>query len=381
MRAGKVGDKYLIAFVQDTTEIGYREIVTILRTIDRSIFEPVLIVPGLGPLLEEIADLGITTFPMYLPSWRKFRDLLHRYVAVYHLGRLLRDQCIDLIFCHGMWQVPLTCLAGKIANIPVVSRIGAILPTEDSRRVKEYWLCYPERLLFISEAVRDSFVHAGVPMEKAQLMYAGVEAPRESHFDRTAVRRSLGLTGDEFVVGCVARLDPLKGYYYLFKALPLIQQQVPNVKCVLVGDEPNLFSRDTVLGWVKELKVEKIVVFSGWQTHVCDYLAVMDIFCFPTLYEAFGIALIEAMAMGLPVVASQVGGVPEIVKEGETGFLVPPMNHQAIADRVTKLLKDDDLRRKMGSAGQKRVQDKFSAEHITRSLEQTFRDIIQPVGS
>jgi glycosyltransferase involved in cell wall biosynthesis len=69
------------------------------------------------------------------------------------------------------------------------------------------------------------------------------------------------------------------------------------------------------------------------------------------------------------------------VEEGETGFLVPPMNHQAIADRVTKLLKDDDLRRKMGSAGQKRVQDKFSAEHITRSLEQTFRDIIQPVGS
>jgi glycosyltransferase involved in cell wall biosynthesis len=97
-------------------------------------------------------------------------------------------------------------------------------------------------------------------------MYGGVSS--ESYFDRTAVRRSLGLTGDEFVVGCVARLDPLKGYYYLFKALPLIQQQVPNVKCVLVGDEPNLFSRDTVLGWVKELKVEKIVVFSGWQTHV-----------------------------------------------------------------------------------------------------------------
>lgn len=256
-----------------------------------------------------------------------------------------------------------------------------MLPTEDSRRVKEYWLSNPERLLFISEAVRVSFVHAGVPREKAQLMYAGVEVPRDSHLDRTAVQRSLGLTGDEFVIGCVARLDPLKGYYYLFKALPLIQQEVPNVKCVLVGDEPNLFWRDTVLGWVKELQVDGLVVFAGWQAQVFDYLAVMDIFCFPTLYEAFGMALIEAMSMGLPVVASQVGGVPEIVKEGETGFLVPPMNHHAIADRVTKLLRDDNLRRKMGSAGQKRVQDMFSAEHITRSLEQTFRDLVQPVGS
>ena len=100
--SGKVGIKSRIAFVYDTTEIGYREIVTILRSIDRSIFEPVLIVPGQGPLLEEIADLGITTFPMYLPNWRKFRDLLHRYVVVYQLGRLLRDQCINLICFHGM---------------------------------------------------------------------------------------------------------------------------------------------------------------------------------------------------------------------------------------------------------------------------------------
>lgn len=380
MIAGGVGAKYRIAFVQDTTEIGYTEIVTILRSLDRNVFEPILIVPGQGPLLEGIAGLGIGTFPMYLPSWRKLRDCFHRYVAVYRLGRLLRDQRIDLIFCHGMWQVPLTYLAGKIANVPVVCRIGAMLDAEDGRRVKEYWLCYPEQLLLISEAVRRSFVNAGVPSRKAQLMYAGIHVPRGIQFDRAAVRRSLGLTGDEMVIGCVARLDPQKGYYHLFKALPLIQQKVPNVKCILVGDEPNLTRRNTVLGWVKELKVEKLVVLAGWQVRVFDYLAVMDVFCFPTLYEAFGLALIEAMAMGLPIVASQVGGVPEIVKEGETGFLVPPMDHHAIADRVTKLLIDDELRRKMGSAGLKRIEDTFSAERVTRSLEQTFIDVIQSVG-
>jgi glycosyltransferase involved in cell wall biosynthesis len=130
----------------------------------------------------------------------------------------------------------------------------------------------------------------------------------------------------------------------------------------------------------KAMQLSEDVIFTGIRQDVPNILGLLDVFVLPSLWEGLPIALLEAMAAGLPVVATAVGGTPEVVVEGETGFLVPPRDPEALAEAILRLLREPDLRRRMGEAGRKRVAEHFSVEQMVQKTEALYEHLLAEKG-
>lgn len=195
--------------------------------------------------------------------------------------------------------------------------------------------------------------------------------------DVRRVHRQLRLSGDEFVVGCVGEVIKRKGQLYLFQALKRIAATVPNFRLVMLGrfrrDEPytrrlrSIQIRDGIFQKVKWL---------GLRTNVQDYMTAFDLLVVPSIEEPLGLVAVESLAAGTPVVATRTGGLPEIVKHGESGLLVPPRNSNAIADAVIELAGDEARRSKMGRVGQTEILRVFETEALCDQVEHIYQKVL-----
>jgi glycosyltransferase involved in cell wall biosynthesis len=231
-----------------------------------------------------------------------------------------------------------------------------------------------ERLIAVSQYVRHSANrHLRVSLDSIDLVYNPIDtdllqsAPTQN---RAELLRACGLPPDSVILLNVARVSPQKGLLYALRALPAILERYPSAQLISVGattDPP----------WLEQLEREAKAFGVTDQFHVLgsrrdviDFLRACDVFVFPSLYEGLGIALIEAMAAGCACVASSAGPIPEVVRDGEDGILVPPGNPEAIAAAVCRLLDDEPLRKRLGDAAIQsafsRFQPQKSADELTR---------------
>ena len=173
---------------------------------------------------------------------------------------------------------------------------------------------------------------------------------------------------------CVGRLSPEKGQFWLLKALanPLLHKA--DIHVVFMGDgkmSTELLDLSTQLG------LNEMVSFVGMRRDILEWLPNFDIFVLPSDWEGISLALLEAMATGIPVVATAVGGTPEVVVDGETGLLVPPRDPEALAESITRLLNDPEMRQRMGQAGRQRVQDHFTIEETVLKTEHLYNTLLE----
>jgi glycosyltransferase involved in cell wall biosynthesis len=206
-----------------------------------------------------------------------------------------------------------------------------------------------------------------VPSDDARVVYPGV---RLSDMAPTSRGRHAGR-----VIGVATRLVALKGISDLVRALPRIRADVADVRLEIAGSGPELPRIESEVG---ALGLSDCVTFLGWQADLAPVFSRWDIFVQPSLEEGLGISLLEAMAAGLPVVATAVGGVPEVVEDGRTGFLVPPREPAALADRVRCLLLDAERRRVMGAAGRARVRENFSVDRMVAAIAEIYDELLPP---
>jgi glycosyltransferase involved in cell wall biosynthesis len=206
-------------------------------------------------------------------------------------------------------------------------------------------------------------------------IYNGIdpEAFAGGGVDRAAVRREMGVDPEAFLVVSVGRLVPVKGHAHLIDALPEVLRRRPDAAVLIVGDGP---LRNDLEGRARSLGVGDRVRFSGHLGDVASVLGAADLFALPSLNEGLGLALVEAMATGLAAVASRVGGVPEVVVDGETGLLTPPRDAGALAGAVLRLMEDAGERRRMGEAGRARVRQHFSIERTVRETERLYEELL-----
>ena len=175
------------------------------------------------------------------------------------------------------------------------------------------------------------------------------------------------------VLGSAARLVPIKGIVYLVRALALLRKEIPGIRLEIAGlgqEGPKLQNE------VRSLGLEDSVAFIGWKDNLTPVMSGWDVFVLPSLDEGFGMAALEAMAGGLPVVASAVGGVPELVEDGRTGLLVPAGNPEALARALRRLLLSADLRRSMGEAGRARARAHFSEERMVLEFSRIYEELL-----
>lgn len=210
-------------------------------------------------------------------------------------------------------------------------------------------------------AAPDKFVT--IPSGIVLSMFRSIQA------DPAVKRKELGLPTEGPVIGTVGRLVPIKGHEWLLKAAPRVLAEFPHATFVFLGEGP-------LLGQLQQLAsglgISSHVMFMGTRQDVPECLAAFDVFAFPSLNEGMGRALIEAMAVGLPAVATRVGGIPDVVADGETGLLVPARDEAALADALLKLLRDPARRQAYGQAARRSMDERFDVSAMVRAIDRLY---------
>ncbi|MGY6269012.1 glycosyltransferase [Achromobacter denitrificans] len=316
--------------------------------------------PG-AELGERLRAAGFTVHLLPMDGPRNFLR------GVAFVRRLLRRGRFDVVNTHSRRDTVLAAFAARLARTPLIVRTRHLAKPINSLYAYT-WLAH--RVIAVSAYVRRQLLERGARPAAIATIHSPVVLPEVR--EEVCVRRELGLPGDALVVGCVAVMRAEKGHSDLIDAFHRISAAFPQAHLVLVGDGMPLFER--LQAQVAGLGLEQRVHFAGRRQDIGDVMKAFDVFALPTHREALGTVFIEAAAMGLPVIGTDVGGVPETMQADVTGLLVPPKDPAALAAALERLLADPALRRRMGDAGRDliRGQGLFSAERTASLVEQAY---------
>ena len=267
-------------------------------------------------------------------------------------------------------------ILGRLAGVPVVicSERTMAMESEWRYRLNRWTIGLVDRVTVVSAQVRDfCTVHIGLPAGKLVLIPNGVELPPAPLASRQEVRAELGLPLDAPVAGAVSRLDPVKGVRFLIQALA----RLDGVHLAIAGDGPE---RAALEALAERLGVAGRVHWLGQRGDVQRLLPAFDLFVQPSLHEGLPNTVLEAMAAGLPVVATGVGGTPEAVVDGVTGLLVRPGDPEPLARAISRLLDDPAARQTMGQAGRERVVQHFTVERMVAQTETLYEQLLVGKG-
>ncbi|MDT7041804.1 glycosyltransferase family 4 protein [Candidatus Nitronereus thalassa] len=365
-----------VAYIHGIGEIGgaEKDLLSYLELLDRNKFSPYVVCPASGPLKAEVEKLLVPVMSCSLPPWRKWRHVLQRHWALRELINILRQWNIDLVHVNDYWWAPLGYLASQKCHLPVVVHIRQQI---EKSRVPQYWLTKPDRLFPVSQDIKRVLHNMEVEPGRARVVYSGIDVRHACDAQaRNVFRKRHGLNRDQLVIGTVANLFPRKGYEYLIEALPMIKNEYPDIRCFIVGEGPESYQVQLVR-LVKEKELESHVVFVGFQPNVFEFINAFDVFVLPSILEGFGIVLLEAMAMSKPIVATRVGGVPEVIDHGVTGLLVPPRDPKALGAAILEIVKDEQVRAKFGMAAREIVTEKFTREAAMGRIQDLYLGVLK----
>jgi len=295
--------------------------------------------------------------------------------AAWRLSRVLKQLKPDVVHAHDPHGVAMAGLAlsmsTQLAKPPLVAarRVDFHLRGSSLSRWK-----YRQVDCFIcaSEAIRQMLVGDGVPAARAVTVHEGIDIERLDSASPAKLHEELWLPHHAPIVGNVAALVPHKGQRHLIEAARLVLPQVPDARFIVAGEGE---LRPALERQIKDHHLEKHVLLVGFRPDVLSLHKAFDIFVMSSVTEGLGTSLLDAMAAGKPVVATMTGGIPEVVVDGETGFLVPPRDHTAMAAAIVRLLKDEELRRRMGEAGRARACSLFSAERMVLETLRVYQRV------
>ncbi len=367
-----------ILYVHGIEAIGgaERDLIALLKTLNRHTWEPHVVCPGTGPFREQLHAIAVPTHALSLPPWRKPLAVFQRRSAIGRLGALVGQLDPALVHVNDIWWVPHTVRAlasGRSHSMPIVAHVRQEIEPE---KVGRYELDRVEVAIAISRQIEQSLITGGVSMSRVRTLYSGIDcSSRQSTRDDQAIRRLIGVPNEAVLLGTVANLFPRKGYEVMLRALPAIVHAVPTVHYVIVGSDDHGYA-DRLTRLASELTIADRVHIVGFQDPVQPFLAALDLYLHPALMEGFGIAVVEAMAMGKAVVATTTGGLPEVVAQGETGLLVPPGDAESLAEAAIFLLENKFKREQMGVCGRMRAQERFSLDASVAHMEQLYGDVL-----
>lgn len=242
------------------------------------------------------------------------------------------------------------------------------------------WIKYRvgvDRYIAITRAVARVLERGGVPARRIAVVPSGIDPDRHAGGDGRIVRAALGVDAGAPLVGSIAHFAWHKGLKYLVRAWPAVRDRRPKARLVVVGsgEEESMLRAEA-----RGAGVESSVTFPGFQSDVSHWLAAFDVYVQPSVMEGMGTSVLDALAAGKPVVATRVGGIPEIVEDGETGLLVPPSNPDALATAVLRLIDDANLAARLASSGARRVRAAFTADRMAEATLAVYREVLAEAG-
>jgi glycosyltransferase involved in cell wall biosynthesis len=310
---------------------------------------------GEGPLGAELEAAGAR---VRMVDWR---DGVRDPLGAFEFWRLLRRHRFAVVHQHYGGR-SVRWLARRAMRCAIVVQLHSYVAESRGLTPVRLRVRQADRVIAVCQAIANSVTNA-----RPRVVYPGLQvddndkAPAERH------------PGGALTVGTAGRLVPVKGIDCLLRAVSLLRPEFPNLRLEIAGTGPQQAALERQ---VRSLGLQGPVNFLGWRTDTEAVLKRWDVYAQPSLEDGFPVAALEAMAMGLPVVASAVGGLPELVADGQTGWLVPPGNPEALAGRLRTLLADPALRRAMGENGQARVRRNFSRDQMVASISEIYEELL-----
>jgi glycosyltransferase involved in cell wall biosynthesis len=295
--------------------------------------------------------------------------------AAWRLSRLIKRVNPDVIHAHDPHGVAMAALALSMSTQPVKPPLVASRRVDFHLRASSLsrWK-YRQVDCFIcaSEAIRVMLVGDGIPDERTVTVHEGIDLGRVAAAPPANLHEELFLPHGAPIVGNVAALVPHKGQRHFIEAAALVIRQVPDARFVIAGEGE---LRPSLERQIKDHRLEKHVLLAGFRPDILSLHKAFDIFVMSSITEGLGTSLLDAMAAAKPIVATSTGGIPEVVANDVTGYLVPPRDHDAMAKAIVKLLKNAELRQQMGTAGLGRAQECFSAERMVEKTVAVYRKL------
>jgi len=350
-------------------------LLSLVRNLDRTRFLPAVCCIGRkGPIGAEIEAAGVQ-----VEELGKLRKGGFDREIVPLLRSLIRRDRIDLVHSHMYHANLYGRLAAFREGVPaVISVHNTYVRPKILRRVLNGWLA--RRTPFIlagSEAIRDDIArYDGVPPGKIHVVPYGVDVEKfDSTLSRGEAREKLGLPKERFIVGTVGRLEEQKGQKYLIEAVGLLRRERKETTLALIGSGRE---EDRLREQAMRVGVGDAVLFLGTRRDLPDLFRAMDAFAFPSLWEGFPIALLSAMAAGLPVLVTPVGGVPEVVKDGFNGWVVPAGDPVALAEAIWRVHEDPVGASGLGGAAAATIRDNYSHRTTARRIMEIYEQVLGP---
>jgi len=388
-----------VAFLDHSPEIGGAEssLLTFLRHMDEGRFEATVLLPSEGPfskkLEEEQIHIKIVDLPFPLIRLKRGNTLTSLLSFIFYLipfqiflvqlSTYLKKNRFDLIVTNTIKAHFYGSLAGWLCSIPILWRFHDLLSAPDFspgviKAVHFFGKRFPKKILAVSHITKDHLVKHGLNQDKIEVIFSGIDDELfKVRNGSKNIREELNLEGQVKLVGCIGRIIPQKGQKSFLLAIPGVIQNYPETFFLIVGD---LFLKEEtykkeLLEIIKKNGIGRSVKFTGFREDVGDVIRSLDIVVFPSIApESFGLSILEAMALGKPVIATRVGGVCEMIEDGIDGILIEPNHPDQIADRIIRLFSHQDMYDRIGQRAKETANKKFSLKHYVTAMERAFNE-------
>jgi glycosyltransferase involved in cell wall biosynthesis len=347
---------------------------------------------GNGESPDYVRKAGVTVYrcglgtPHFIRNFETFflniSYLINFIPSIYCLVKIIKLKEIDIVHLHGILNLQGALAALFTKRLVVWHFHETLYPKFLINILRPLTRFVADSLVHISENTRNYYLTGSSFKELIIYEPVDIENFDPAHIakeKKVNLRKELNITEDDIVLGSVGNISWVKGYENLIMSMGTLKKKYKKLKLIIVG---KILS--TQAGYYKDLKrlvsslgLERDVYFLGIREDIPQLLSLMDIFILPSITEGTPLSIIEAMSMKLPVIASRVGGIPEVISDGKTGLLVTPRNPDEITDAVLNLLEDSKKRKEMGTRARKIAKNKFSLEHCVRGHEKLYKRLMR----
>ena len=339
-----------------------RQLFYLVTNLDRSRFQPTVVCPDNGVFPDRLRAAGIDTVIHPLPAWRKWKYLLRRYSAASRLTQFARHRHIQLIHVSDSWHNPYSIRVARQCAIPIVSHVKAPIRTD---QVVKYGFHDMSAIISITDQFTPPFLEAGIPRDKISVILNCVDLDA---FESKGVKQNI-LRGEfplrQFVIGMVGRIEPFKRQKVFVRIASHVLKARQDVSFLIIGGtQPipdHLVYERELRQLISELNLGDYVTCTGHREDIPAVMQGLDLLV--TL--SAGSVIPEAMAAGRPVIATQVGSSTDMIEDGNTGWIVPPVPIEGVAAKIVQSIRNPSLCAQMGRAGRARAEEHFSiAKHV-----------------
>lgn len=363
--------KIRIAHVVQSLDVGGLEngVVNLINQMDPSIFDHVIL------CLNRSGEMGKKIERKDVPIFQLGKDKAD-YLLPIKLARLFRRILPDIVHTRN-WSAVDGIIGARLSGVPIVihGEHGREASDPDGTNIKRNLLRkslspFVNQYITVSSSLLKWLKDVvGIPSRKITLIPNGVDMSKFNNIYKDDTGCRIGDTRRGLTIGSVGRLDPVKDFQTLIKSFAQLTRRYPHIRLELVGDGSCRASLEKL---VKELRIQDQTTFWGWRTDPAHILKGFDVFVLPSIAEGMSNTILEAMATGLPVVATAVGGNPEMVVDHETGFLVPAQSSDRLAEAIECYIVNSDLAKRHGDAGRRLAEEHFSLQRMVAGYEEIY---------